>query len=167
MDFVLICVFIVTATNVLECIESRSGRCVGVNVEDVSTLDLLEQSHCGVPLVIFHHDSVVLSFLDFVSWVLEDASRTIRALAGVIKEVLAYRCEVLSAQSLLLLKLFLSMGKATSLFLELVLALLAFQPEPTQFGLDLSLPSTLHLTVLLCQWGEWIELDGGRLLPLH
>jgi len=85
-----------------------------------------------------------------VGGVLEDASRSIGALAWMIKEILAYRCEVLSAQGLLLLKLFLTMGESASLLLENVLTLLALQPEPTQFGLDLSLPSILHhLTVLL------------------
>jgi hypothetical protein len=49
------------------------------------------------------------------------------------------------------------MGESTSLLFENVLTLLAFQPEPTQFGLDLSLPSILHhLTVLLGEWSKWL-----------
>jgi len=89
--------------------------------------------------------------------VLEDASRSVGALAGVFKEILAYRCEVLPAQGLLLLKLFLTMSKSAALLLEDVLTLLALQPEPTQFGLDLFLPSILlHLTVLLGKWSKWL-----------
>jgi len=85
-----------------------------------------------------------------VSGVLEDASRSVGALARVIKEILAYRCEVLPAQGLLLLKLFLTVGETASLLLHLVLTLLALQPEFTQFGLDLLLPSILQwLTVFL------------------
>ena len=71
---------------------------------------------------------------------LEDASGTVCAFAWVFQEILTDRCEVLPAESLFLLQFFLSMCESTSLFLELVLTLLALQPEPTQFCLDLTLP---------------------------
>jgi len=148
--FFLICVFHIRAANFLEGVKSWCGRCVGVDVEDVGAFDLLEESHRGVPLVVFHHRLVGLSLGDVVGWVLEDASCSVGALARVIKEILAYRCEVLPAQGLLLLKLFLTVGETASLLLHLVLTLLALQPEFTQFGLDLLLPSILQwLTVFL------------------
>jgi len=90
-----------------------------------------------------------LSFLDVMGGVLEDASCPISALTWVVEEILAYRREVLPAESLLLLKFFLTMSESASLILELVLTLLALQVEPAQFSFDLSLPSRLHLTVLL------------------
>jgi hypothetical protein len=58
------------------------------------------------------------------------------------------------------------MSETTSLFLELVLALLAIQPEPTQFGLDLTLPSVLLLDHSFL-WRDWVEVIGWRLLILN
>jgi len=71
-----------------------------------------------------------LSFLDVMGGVLEDASCSISALTWVVEEILAYRREVLPAESLLLLKFFLTMSESASLILELVLTLLALQVEP-------------------------------------
>jgi len=88
LNLILILVFSVTAANVFEHGESGSGRCVCVDVEDVSAVNLLEQSHGRVSLVILHHRGVALSLFNVFSWVLEDASSTIRALAWVLQEIL-------------------------------------------------------------------------------
>lgn len=101
-----------------------------------------------------------MSCPDIVSWVLENASVSVRALAWMFQEILTDRCEVLPAESLFLLQFFLSMCESTSLLLELVLTLKALQPEPTQFGLDLALPSALLPGVPLRCW----SLDGRRVL---
>jgi len=146
--------------NVFEHTQSRGGSCVSVNVEDVSTFNLLEESHSRVSLVIFHHFGIALSLLDVVGWMLEYASSTISALAWVIQEVLAYRCEVLSAEGLFLLKFFLSVGKSAPLFLKLVLALKALQPEPTKFCLDLLFPSILSFDAAFrFKWSAWLNFD--------
>lgn len=138
--------------NVLEDIQTGSCSSVRVYVEAVRALNLLEKSHSGVPLVVFHHSRVFLSDFD-VGWrVLENASGSIRALAWVVQEVLTDWSQVLSAQVIFLLKLFLSMGKTASLFFDLVLTLKAFQPEPTQFSLDLAFPSILLLGVPAGLW---------------
>jgi len=147
LDFFLILVFSVTVANVLEGIQSGSGGRVRVYVEYISTFDLLEQSHCGVSLVVLHHARVALPFSHVLGWMLEDASGPISALAWVFQEILAYRCEVLSAEGLFLLKFLLSVSESASLVLELILALKASEPEPTQFGLDLSLPSSFLLGI--------------------
>ena len=50
--------------NVLEDIQTGSCSSVRVYVEAVRALNLLEKSHSGVPLVVFHHSRVVLSDFD-------------------------------------------------------------------------------------------------------
>jgi len=160
LNFFFKLVFSIITANVFEHVQSRSGCCVRVDVEDVSTFDLLEQSHSRVSLIILHHSGVVLSLFNVFRWMLEDASSTVSALAWVVQEVLAYRREVLSAERLFLLKFFLSVGESTSLFLELVLALLASQPEPTKFCLDLPFPSVLCLdTTFRFEWSAWFNID--------
>jgi len=89
VNFLFILVLSIIA-NVFEHIQSRSGSCVSVYVEDVSTFDLLEESHSRVSLVILHHFGIALSLFNVVRWMLEDASGTIRALTWVLQEVLAY-----------------------------------------------------------------------------
>lgn len=74
---------------------------------------------------------------------LEDAPLTIRALGGVLEEILADRRQILSAQTLLLHELVLSVGEATPLVLQEVLAVLALEPEPAQLCLDLLFPGGL------------------------
>jgi len=159
VDFFFILILIIIA-NVFENTQSRSGSCVSVYVEYISTFNLLEESHSRVSLVIFHHSGIALSLLNVVGWVLEDASSTIRALAWVFQEVLTYRCEVLSAEGLFLLKFFLSVGESATLFLKLVFALKTLKPEPTQFCLDLLFPSVLSFDAALrFEWGAWLNFD--------
>ena len=88
--------------------------------------------------------------------VLEDASIPVCAFAWVFQEILTHRCEVLSAQSLFLLKLFLSVCESTSLLFELVLATLALQPESAKFRFDLTFPGGLLLGVPL----SWCAVNG-------
>ena len=96
---------------------------------------------------------------------LEDASGTVCALAWVFQEILTDWREILSTQGFLLLKFLLSMGETASLFLELVLTLKALQPEPTQFGLDLTLPWIFLLDISLLR-SDWVHVKGWRLLIL-
>lgn len=74
---------------------------------------------------------------------LEDASLSIRALGGVLQEILADRRQILSAQTLLLHEIVLPVGEATPLVLQEVLAVLALEPEPAQLSLDLLFPHGL------------------------
>lgn len=121
---ILALIFSIVA-NAFEDRESWSTSCVRVYVKDVSSLDLLEESHCRESLVVLHHLHVLLSFSNVMSWVLENAAGTIRTLARMVQEVLTYRCEVLSAESLFLLQFFLSMCESASLLLKLVITVLS------------------------------------------
>lgn len=76
---------------------------------------------------------------------LEDASLSVGALGWVLQKVLTDRCQVLLAQSLLLLELILSVGKATALLLLRVLALLTKKPEAAELGLDLLFPCVFEV----------------------
>ena len=83
-----------------------------------------------------------------IGWVLEDAPLAIRALGWVLQEILTNRCQILSAEAFLLLKLLLAVSEATALFLLAVLARLTVEPELAQLGLDLLFPAVLNLDVL-------------------
>jgi hypothetical protein len=61
----------------------------------------------------------------------------------MLQEVLANRRQILSAESLLLLKLVLSVRKATALVFLQVFTSLTLEPELAQLGLDLFLPCVL------------------------
>ena len=74
--------------NGLESTESWGGGCVGVDVEHVGPLDLLEESHRGVSLVIEDHVVVRLPDSDVSGWVLENAPSSIGAFAWVLQEIL-------------------------------------------------------------------------------
>lgn len=76
---------------------------------------------------------------------LEDAALSISAFGGVVEEVFADGCKVLSAESFLFLQLFLPVGKTAALLLLTVLAVLTVKPESAQLGLDLLLPTILSL----------------------
>jgi len=68
----------------------------------------------------------------------------------MLKEVLADRSQVLSAETLLLLKLILAVSEATALLFLAIFAVLALKPEAAQLSLDLLLPTILvddHLRV--------------------
>ena len=100
---VVLTVVLGTAADVLECLEARRRGCVCIDVDGLAALDILEQSHRGVASIVLHHLGVRLAAAHVVRRVLEDAALAIGALGGVIKEVLADRCQVLSAESLLFL----------------------------------------------------------------
>ena len=121
------------------------GRCIRIDVDGVTALDVLEQAHCRVPCVVLHHFRIALACLHIVGRVLEDASLTVCALRWVLQEVLADRCQVLSAQALLLLKLLLSVREATALVLLEVFAGKTLEPELAQLGLDLLFPGVVDL----------------------
>lgn len=68
----------------------------------------------------------------------------------MLKEVLADRSQVLSAETLLLLKFILAVSEATALLFLAIFAVLALKPEAAQLSLDLLLPTILvddHLRV--------------------
>jgi len=125
--------------------QARSCCCVGVYIEHICAINLLEKSHSSVPGVVSDHVRVLLTLAHVESGVLEDAALSIGALGGVLEEVLAYRGHVLLAEALLLLKFVLAMGKPAALLFVLVLALEPIEPELAQFSLDLALPSILVL----------------------
>lgn len=141
IDSILTFIFI-TAADTFEDGETWSGGSVGVNVNDFATLDILEKSHRCVPSVVLDHVRVLLAFAHVKGRMLEDAALTIVALGWALKKILTHRSQVLPAESLFLLQFFLSMSKATSLFLLTVFALLAIQPEPAELSLHLLLPSS-------------------------
>jgi len=124
-------------------LEAGSRGRVCVDVDSIAVFDVLEHSHCRVTCVVLHHFRVVLACANIISRMLEDAPLTIRALGGVLEEILADRRQILSAQTLLLHELVLSVGEATPLVLQEVLAVLALEPEPAQLRLDLLFPGGL------------------------
>ena len=138
---------------------SRSG--VSVDVDHFAALDVLEKSHRRVACVVLSHSGVVLALADVKTGVLEDASLAVCAFGRVVQEVLANRGQVLAAQTLLLLELVLAVGKSTALFLLAVFAVLAVEPEATEFGLDLLLPAIFQLDVF-GEGGEYIVHSHRR-----
>jgi len=78
------------AADAPENTETRRCGGVGVNVDDLATLNILEKSHCCVAGVVLDHVSVLLALADVKSRVLENATLAIGALRWVLKEVLAY-----------------------------------------------------------------------------
>lgn len=68
------------AADLAEGCETGSGGCVGVDVDDLAALDILEKSHGCVPRIVLHHAGVVLALAHVESGVLEDAALPISAL---------------------------------------------------------------------------------------
>jgi len=134
-----------TGANVTECAETWSRGGVGVDIDDLASLNVLEKSHSSVSCVVLHHVAVGLAFSNVEGRVLEDASLAVSALRRMVQEILADRGEVLTGQALFLLELLLAMSEAAALFLLTVFALLAVEPEAAQLGFDLLLPAILHL----------------------
>ena len=85
----IVAIVLGTATNSFEDCETRSGSCVGVNVDYLAALNILEKSHCRVAGVVLNHVGVVLALADVKRRVLENATLAISALRWVLKEVLA------------------------------------------------------------------------------
>lgn len=95
LDFFILSVDIIltivlsTAANLSEGGETRSGSSVGVNVQNLAALDVLEKSHSSVAGVVLNHFGVILTLTNVISWVLEDAPLAISALGRMLQEVLA------------------------------------------------------------------------------
>jgi len=89
VDKVLTIVFGTTADS-FEAGETRSRGGIGVDIDNLTALDILEKSHSSVACIVLHHISVVLAYAHIVGRVLEDAALTVGALGRVVKEVLAY-----------------------------------------------------------------------------
>jgi len=136
------------AADAPENTETRRCGGVGVNVDNLATLNVLEKSHCCVPGVVLDHVSVLLALADVKRRVLENATLAISALRWVLKEVLAYRCQVLSAESLLFLKLFLAVGESTALLFLAILTILTVEPESAQLCLYLLFPPVFCLNCI-------------------
>jgi hypothetical protein len=77
-----------TAANLSESGETRSGGCVGVDVNNLATLNVLEKSHSSVAGIVLNHIGVALTFTNVICRMLEDAPLAIRALRGMLQEVL-------------------------------------------------------------------------------
>ena len=73
-----------TATNSFEDGETRCGSCVGVDVDHLTALDVLEKSHSCVAGVVLDHIGVFLALADIKSRMLEDTPLPIGTLRGVI-----------------------------------------------------------------------------------
>jgi hypothetical protein len=106
------------------------------------------------------HSGVVLALANVISGVLEDASLAVRALGGVVQEVLANRGQVLAAQTFLLLELVLAVGKPTALLLLAVFAVLAVEPEAAELSLDLFFPAIFQFNVF-GERGEYVVHSHG------
>jgi len=88
VDIVFSVVFSIV-TNGFEGLQTGSGGSVCIDIDSVSTLDVLEKSHGSVPSVILHHIGVALTLASVMSGVLEDASLSVSALGGMLQKVLA------------------------------------------------------------------------------
>lgn len=142
-----------TTANLFESGETRSGCGVGVYVQNLGALDVLEKSHSSVAGVVLNHIGVILAFTNVIGWVLEDASLAVGALGRMLEEVFADRGQVLTAESLLLLEFILTVSEATALFLLAVLALHAHEPETAKLGLNLLFPAILVFVIFIAGGG--------------
>lgn len=95
---------------------------------------------------------------------LEDAPLPVSAFGRMLKEILTDRCQVLPAQSLLLLKFFLTVGEAAALVLEAILTGLSVEPEPAQLSFYLFLPAILGFNHF--DWGSLSLTCRGRVRRL-
>jgi len=146
-------VVLCTTANLFEGGETRSSSGVGVYVQNLGALDVLEKSHCSVAGVILNHFGVVLTLTNVIGWVLENASLTVGALGRMLEEVFADRGQVLTAKSLLLLEFILTVSEATALFLLAVLALHAHEPETAKLGLNLLFPAIFNFVIFAARCG--------------
>ena len=80
----VVAIVLCTATNTFEDCETRSGSCVGIDVDYLTTLNVLEKSHSCVASVVLDHVGVFLALSDIESRMLEDTPLPVRALRGVI-----------------------------------------------------------------------------------
>jgi hypothetical protein len=152
VDIVFTVVLCLTA-NLFEGGETGSSSGVGVYVQNLSALDVLEKSHCSVAGVVLNHFFVVLTLTNVIGWVLEDASLAVGALGRMLEEVFADRGQVLTAETLLLLEFILTVSEATALFLLAVLALHAHEPETAKLGLNLLFPAIFVFVILVARCG--------------
>ena len=80
----IVAIVLGTATNSFEDCETRSGSCVGVDVDYLTTLNVLEKSHSCVASVVLDHVGVFLARADVKSRMLEDTPLPVGTLRGVI-----------------------------------------------------------------------------------
>lgn len=158
---VVLAVVLGAAADVAEGLETGSGSGVRVDIDGLATLNILEKSHSRVARVILHHIGVGLTCSDVVRGVLENASLTIRALRGVLKEVFADGGKVLSAEALLLLELILAVCESAALLFLAVLARLTLEPEAAELSLDLLLPAILGLAIFGTDSSTFLIEAGG------
>jgi hypothetical protein len=146
-------VVLCTTANLFESGETRSGSGVGVNIQNLGALDVLEESHGSVAGVVLNHFLVVLTLTNVISWVLEDASLAVGALGRMLQEVFADRGQVLTAEALLFHEFILTVSEATALFLLTVLTLHTHEPETAKLGLNLLFPSILVFVIFVARGG--------------
>ena len=158
-------VVLCTTANLFEGGETRSSSGVGVYVQNLGALDVLEKSHCSVAGVVLNHFGVVLTLTNVIGWVLEDASLAVSALGRMLEEVFADRGQVLTAESLLLLEFILTVSEATALFLLAVLALHAHEPETAKLGLNLLFPAIFVFVIFAARCG--VVVVATRVVEAH
>jgi hypothetical protein len=88
VDIIFTIVFCTTA-DLSESGETRSGSGVGVDIDNLAALNILEKSHSSVASIVLHHMGVVLTFTNIKGRVLENAPLAVRALGRMLQEVLA------------------------------------------------------------------------------
>lgn len=80
----VVAIVLIAGADSLKCVETWSCGRVGVDVNYLAALYVLEKSHRCVTSVILHHVSILLTIAHIKSGVLEDASLTISALGRMI-----------------------------------------------------------------------------------
>lgn len=85
---VVFAVVLGAAADSLEGVEAGRRGGIGVDVNHLAALDVLEKPHRSVARVVLHHFLVVLTLAHVECWVLEDASLSVGALGWVLQEVL-------------------------------------------------------------------------------
>jgi len=85
----VIAIVLIAGADSFKGVETWSCGRVGVDVNYLAALYVLEKSHRRVTSVILHHVSILLTIAHIKRGVLEDASLAISTLRRMIKEIFA------------------------------------------------------------------------------
>ena len=77
---IVLAIVLGAAADALEDLETGRRGGVGVDIDYLAALDVLEKSHCGVAGVVLHHVDVALTLAHIMGRVLEDAALAVSAL---------------------------------------------------------------------------------------
>jgi len=86
---IIFTVVLCTTANLSEGGETRSASGVGVDIQNLASLYVLEKSHSSVAGVVLNHIGVFLTLTNVKGWVLENAPLAVSALGRMLQEVLA------------------------------------------------------------------------------